>query len=568
MDTLRAGPLRLVFALFVAGVGLSVFSQNRRPISGLKKPPALAPIRFRDVAGSAGLDFVLQNNPTPRKHMIETMPGGVAVLDYNGDGWTDIYFTNGAAIPSLEKDSPKFYNRLYRNDGGRRFTDVTQEAGVAGSGYSMGAAAADYDNDGHVDLFVAGVYRNILYHNLGNGRFEDVTEKAGIKSDKWSVAAGWFDYDNDGWLDLFVVNYAKWTPAFDRFCGDPARNLRIYCHPKYFEGLPNTLYHNRGDGTFEDVTERAGIAQSIGRGMSVAFADYDNDGLTDVFVTNDNLPNFLFHNRGHGTFEEVGLAAGVALTDNGLAVASMGADFRDYDNDGLPDINVTALTGETFPLFRNQGKGLFQDATHSSRLGLLSASRSGWSNGFFDFNNDGWKDLFTANSHVNDRVELFEATQYRQPNSIFANLGGGIFRDVSSEAGEDFQIARAHRGSGFADFNHDGKIDVVVSALGEPAELWQNVSPNDNHWLILKLIGTRSNRDGIGARIRIGNQWNHMTTAVGYASSSYQGVHFGLGKADKLDKIEIRWPSGTVQVLKDVKADQFLPVHEPKDSSR
>ncbi len=564
MYTRRSALIRLASGFLSKGAAVRLFAQNRQQHANSRNIHTLAPIRFRDVARSAGLDFVLQNNPTPQKHMIETMPGGVAVFDYNGDGLTDIYFTNGAAIPSLRKDSPKFFNRLYRNDGGMSFTDVTSEAGVAGAGYSMGAAAADYDNDGHVDLFVAGVYRNILYRNLGNGKFEDVTEKAGIKSDQWSVAAGWFDYDNDGRLDLFVVNYAKWTPAFDRFCGDRGRNIRIYCHPKYFEGVSNTLYRNRGDGTFEDVTARAGIAPHIGRGMSVAFADYDNDGFTDVFVTNDNLPNFLFHNRGSGTFEEVGLPAGVALTANGLPIASMGADFRDYDNDGLPDINVTALTGETFPLFRNQGNGLFQDATYSSRLGLLSAPRSGWSNGFFDFNNDGWKDLFTANSHVNDRVELFEATEYKQANSIFANLGDGTFRDASAEAGEGFRVAKAHRGSGFADFNNDGKIDVVVTALGEPVELWQNLSPDDNHWLILKLIGTRSNRDGIGARIRLGNQSNHMTTAVGYASSSHQGVHFGLGKTEKIDKIEIRWPSGIVQILRDVKTNQFLEVREPE----
>ena len=556
-----------------AGLGAFLFPQGSKRASltrrdaghtSSKPDPPVAPIRFREIAPSAGLDFVLHNNPTPRKHMIETMPGGVAALDYNGDGLTDIFFTNGAALPSLEKDSPRFYNRLYRNDGGMKFTDVTKEAGVAGAGYSMGCAAADYDNDGRADLFVAGVYKNILYHNLGNGRFEDATEKSGIKSDKWSVATGWFDYDNDGWLDLFVVNYAKWTPDFDRFCGDRERNIRVYCHPKYFEGLSNTLYRNRRDGTFEDVTEKTGIARHIGRGMSVAFADYDDDGFMDAFVTNDNLPNFLFHNRGDGTFEEVALQAGVALTNNGVAVASMGTDFRDYDNDGRPDISFTALAGETFPLFQNLGNGMFQETTYASRLGPLTAPRSGWSNGFFDFNNDGWKDLFTANSDVNDQIDLFVPVHYKQPNSIFANLGNGTFRDVSREAGEAFQIARAHRGSAFADFNHDGKMDVVVTSLGDPAELWQNVSPDENHWLVLKLVGTRSNRDGIGARIRLGKQTNHMTTAVGYASSSSQGVHFGLGKLDKVERIEIRWPSGTVQVLRDVKTDQFLEVREPK----
>jgi hypothetical protein len=562
MRTRRSVLLQVFFGLLGTSAGVCLPSRDRKPNSGSKNLLPLSPIRFRSVGRSAGLDFVLQNNPTPRKHLIEAMPGGVAAFDYNNDGLTDIYFTNGAAIPSLQKDSPKFFNRLYRNEGGMKFTDVTQEADVAGAGYSMGAAAADYDNDGHVDLFVCGVYRNILYRNLGNGRFEDVTEKAGIKSDKWSVAAGWFDYNNDGLLDLFVVNYAKFSVDANRFCGDPARNLRVYCHPKYFEGLTNTLYRNRGDGTFEDVSERAGIAQHQGRGMSAAFADFDNDGFMDVFVTNDNQPNFLFHNRGDGTFEEVGLSSGVALLNAGAPVSSMGVDFRDYDNDGLPDIAVTDLANETFPLFHNLGKGMFEDATYPSRLSLLTAPRSGWGDGFFDFNNDGWKDLFSANSHVDDNVELFEATQYKQANSIFANLGDGTFQDVSSHAGKDFQVAEAHRGAAFADFNNDGKIDVVVSALGAPGELWENVSPVQNNWIILKLVGTKSNRDGIGARVRIGSQYNHMTTAVGYASSSHFGVHFGLGNKQKIEEIEIRWPSGIVQVLKDVKPNQVLQVRE------
>jgi len=546
---------------FLAAACALLLPQRPKAKVGVKPVSAISPIRFREIAQQAGLDFVLHNNPTPRKHMIETMAGGVAAFDYNNDGKVDVFFTNGADIPSLEKDSPKFFNRLYRNDGGMKFTDVTLEAGVGGTGYSMGVAAADYNNDGHTDLFVAGVYRNILYRNLGNGKFEDVTEKAGIKSDKWSVAAGWFDYDNDGWLDLFVVNYSHWTPDFDRYCGDRERNLRVYCHPKYLDGLPNTLYRNRRDGTFEDVSKEAGILGHIGRGMSVAFADYNNDGYTDVFVTNDNLPNFLFRNRGNGTFEEVGLEAGVALTNNGAPIASMGADFRDFNNDGLCDINVTALAGETFPLFRNVGKGAFLDATHSSQLAQLSVPRSGWSNGLFDFNNDGWKDLFTANSDVNDLIDLFQSTHYKQPNSLYANLGDGTFRDVSSEAG--FTLARAHRGSAFADFDNDGRVDVVVSALGEPTELWQNVSPDPNHWLVLKLTGTRSNRDGIGAKIHLGNQFNHVTTAVGYASSSPATVHFGTGKLEKIERIEIRWPSGTVQILQNVETNQLLEVREP-----
>ena len=519
---------------------------------------APAPIRFRNVAVESGVHFVLENSPTPQKRLIETMSGGVAIFDYNGDGRPDIFFTNGAAVPSLEKVSPKYFNRLYRNDGGMKFTDVTAEAQVAGAGYSMGVAAADYDNDGNVDLFVAGVNRNFLYHNLGNGKFEDVTEKAGIRSGEWAVAAGWFDYDNDGKPDLFIVHYAKW-PSDDRYCGDASRGIRIYCHPKYFQGLPSTLYHNRGDGTFEDVSKTSGIGKYAGRGMSVAFADYDGDGFMDAFVTNDNMPNFLFHNRGNGTFEEVALSAGVALPDQGHPVASMGTDFRDYNNDGLPDIAVTALAGETFPLFRNMGKGGFLDAGYASKLAPLTIHHSGWGVGLFDFNNDGWKDLFTANSHVNDLVEQFEAAKYQEPNGVFLNTGNGVFRDVSAESGQT--SACAHRGSAFADLNGDGRIDVVVSCLGAPAEVWENASGAGN-WIEFKLVGVRSNRDGIGTRIRVGDQSNHMTSAVSYASSSYAPVHFGLGKVTEVPKVEIDWPSGTVQVLEKVKVNQVLTVRE------
>jgi enediyne biosynthesis protein E4 len=486
------------------------------------------------------------------------MPGGIAILDYDDDGRPDIYFTNGAAIPSLEKSDPKYWNRLYRNEGGMKFRDVTAEAGVAGAGYSMGAAAADYDNDGRTDLFVAGVNRNTLYRNLGNGKFEDVTQKAGIASGEWAVAAGWFDYDRDGRLDLWVVHYAKWSTSYDRYCGDASKGLRIYCHPKYFEGLANTLYRNRGDGTFEDVTARAGLAKHAGRGMSVAFADYDQDGSPDVFVTNDNMPNFLFHNRGDGTFEEVALAAGVALRDHGKPVASMGTEFKDYDNDGLPDVFVTALSGETFPVFRNAGKGGFTDATYASRIGALSVKHSGWGIGVYDFNNDGWKDIFTANSHVNDRVEQTEAAVYREKNSVFVNHAGA-FEDVP-DAGLD--TVKAHRGAAFADLDGDGRIDAVVSALGDSAEVWQNVSPGAGHWLALRLTGTKSNRDGIGARVRVGSQMEEMSTTCGYASSSAVPLHFGLGAATALPKIEIRWPSGRVQTLTNVKADQVVAVRE------
>jgi hypothetical protein len=540
--------------LLALPIATAVFPEQR---------PVATRIRFENVARSAGLRFVLENHATPEKHSIETMPGGVAVFDYNNDGRPDIYFTNGAVVPALRKESPGDFNRLYRNDGGLRFTDVTEQAGVAGAGYSNGAAAADYDNDGNVDLFVAGGYRNILYHNRGDGTFEDVTAKAGIRSDMWSVAAGWFDYDNDGLLDLFVVNYMKWTPSFNLYCGDPTRGLRMYCHPNNFEGLPNTLYRNRGDGTFEDVSARTGLASFIGRGMSVAFGDFDGDGFLDAFVTNDQMPNSLFRNVQGKRFEEVALSAGVALLDSGRPVSSMGVDFRDYDNDGRPDIAIAALAGETFPLFHNEGGGSFRDATYSSRVGPASVRQSGWCTAFVDLNNDGNKDLFVSGGHVNDRIQVLEPSQYRIPNMVLLNLGNGKFRDVSAEAGEDFaKGARAHRGCAFGDFDGDGRTDVVVTALGEPPELWHNTSPAKTAWVDVIPRGTKSNRDGIGAVVRIGNQYQIRTSAVGYASSSHVPVHFG-GIAAK-EPIEIRWPSGAVERVPISKLNSVQVVTEPR----
>ena len=516
------------------------------------------------MARAAGVDFVLENHPTPEKRMIETMAGGVAAFDYNGDGLADIFFTNGAPIPSLQKDSPRYWNRLYRNDGELQFTDVTEEAGVAGHGYDMGAAAADYDNDGHIDLLVAGVFRLTLYRNAGDGSFEDVTASAGLGSADWSVAAGWFDYDHDGLLDLFVVNYARWSLEFDTFCGDERRGLRAYCDPMQLTPVANRLFRNVGGGRFQEESERAGIAGQLGRGMSVAFSDADGDGLVDAFVTNDNLPNFLFLNQGGGRFEEGGMFAGAALLQHGDPVASMGVDFRDYDNDGLPDLAVTALIAETFPLFRNEGEGFFEDATGPSGMAANSSRHSGWGNGLYDLNNDGFKDLFTANSHVNDIISEFEdTTPYRERNSVFANRGDGTFVDLSGGAG--FAGAeRVHRGCAFADFNRDGKVDVVVAALGEPAELWENISPGDRVWLNVRPSGRRSNRDGIGAVVRVGSQANSMTSAVGYASSSHDGVHFGLGDSVAPVNVAVHWPSGTIQTLEGVRPGQVLEVREPE----
>jgi enediyne biosynthesis protein E4 len=521
-------------------------------------------IRFEDVAERAGLRRPLAHSPTPHKHLPETMAGGVAVFDYDGDGRLDLYFTNGAALPSLEKSSPEYWNRLYRNAGDLTFTDVTESAGVAGRGYSIGVAAADYDNDGHQDLFVAGVHANLLFRNRGDGRFEEVARAAGIRSDQWSVAAAWLDYDRDGWLDLLVVNYVQWTPAFDRFCGDRVRGLRVYCHPRYFEGTPNALYRNRGDGTFEEVTTRAGIASLVGKGMSVAIADYDQDGWVDAFVTNDTMPNFLLRNTGRGAFEETALLAGAALPAHGRPVSAMGVDFRDLDNDGRPDIFFTALAGETFPLLRNEGSGSFRDVTYASGLGPLTIGRSGWGTVIADLDNDGWKDLFVTTSHVNDRIEQFEATRYREPNAVFRNTGNGRFADASVSAGESFRQVGAWRGSAIGDLDGDGRLDVVTTALGARPALWHNRGATGRHWVAVRLRGTRSSRDGIGAVVRIGTQVNHATTSVGYASSSSPLVHFGLGSEPGPVTLDVTWPSGARQVVRDVAVDQVIEITEPR----
>jgi enediyne biosynthesis protein E4 len=546
--------IRIARAFAVSAAAISAAMPQANPSS----------VRLQNVASAAGLRFVYEHSPTPAKHFVESVPGGVAVFDYNGDGRPDVFFTNGANVPSLEKTFPRHANRLYRNDGDMRFTDVTEAAGVRGVGYAIGAAAADYDNDGRVDLFVAGVRANQLLRNRGDGRFEDVTKTAGIASGEFAVAGSWLDYDADGRLDLVVVNYVQWSPDANPFCGDEARAIRIYCHPRVFKGLPNRLYRNRGDGTFEDVSARSGLLAHVGKGMSAAIADLDHDGRLDLFVTNDAVPNFLFHNNGDGTFAETALMAGVSVPDSGRPVSSMGTDVQDYDNDGWEDIHFTALTGETFPLFRNEAaatRGTFAEVTQPSGLGALTVRSSGWCSIVADFDNDGWKDIFAANSHVNDRIGDFETVAFAQPNSLFLNDRRGRFRDATAASGLAGAPA-AHRGCGVADFDGDGRLDIVVLVLGAPAELWRNESAADAHWLIVRLIGTRSNRDGIGARVTVGTQVRTMTTSIGYASSSHAGLHFGLAGATTVPRVEVRWPSGATQVLENVKANQMLEITE------
>lgn len=563
----------LAFALLLSAVYLC--GQVAAPSGGSPlKSVSVNPGAVQASAASAihfteqPIPFELDSSETPERHAPETMAGGVAVFDYNNDGNLDIFFTNGADIRTLQKSSPKYSNRLFENDGKGHFTDVTEKAGLAGTGYDIGVAVADYDNDGNEDIFVAGVYKNTLYHNNGNGTFTDVTAKAGLnKLDPaygplWSVGGIWVDVNNDGLLDLLVINYMKWDIANEPSC--PVDGHPDYCHPKMYKPTPNQLFINNGNGTFRDASAEWGLRKHPGKGMGGAAADFTLDGRMDVFVANDKAFNFLFRNTGH-SFDEVGFDTNVALREDGVFISGMGVDARDLDNDGYPDIVVVALDDETFPIYRNTRDGSFTEVTRESGMTAASQSMGGYSPTIADFDNDGWKDIFVSRGHVQSLLSS-NRLPIAQPNSVFHNLGGMKFAPLTSEAGLTAQPPARHRGSAIGDLNGDGKMDVVVTALKAPAEIWMNDSPETNHWLEIKLQGTRSNRDGVGTRIKVvtktGTQYDHKSTAAGYASSSAGPVHFGLGSNRFADLVEIRWPSGIVQQLHDVAADRILMVKE------
>ncbi|HUB79373.1 MAG TPA: CRTAC1 family protein [Bryobacteraceae bacterium] len=540
---------------------------------------AVGPITFEEISSKAGVHFILDSSPTPLRHQPEVMPGGVALFDYDGDGYLDLYFVNAADMPSLAKTGPQFSNRLYHNNGNLTFTDVTEKAGLAGAGYGMGVAVGDYDNDGRPDLFVTAVNGNQLFHNNGDGTFTDVTAKAGVAGGMydgqkmWSIAAAWVDYNNDGLLDLFVSNYCRWDPGTEQACFANGRNgIRITCNPRFYGPLPNTLYRNNGDGTFTDVSAETGIADRLGRGMGVAVADYDGDGYPDIFVANDKAANQLFHNQHGERFEEIALDAGVAMSEDGNVMSGMGVDFRDVLNNGRPDIWMTAVEKETFPLYVNLGNGQFAVKTNAAGLAMDTFEMSGWGDGIADFDNDGWKDLFVARAHTDENVHEFSPRFFAEPASIFRNIGKGKFENASRTAGPDFQVPAGNRGVAFGDLDNDGRIDTVISVLNGPARIFHNTSQNRNHWLLLKLRGTKSNRMGIGAKVRVTTadgmvQYNHVTTSVGYASSSDSRVHFGLGPNAAVKELQILWPSGTRQVLHDLAADRIIEVTESGDTS-
>ena len=518
-----------------------------------------------EVNSPRGIDFTLQNSPTPRKYLIETMPGGVALLDYNNDGLLDIFVVNGGHVSNpmplpdaFERHDPRYWNRLYRQNRDGSFTDVTEHAGLANAGdgnYGMGVAVGDYDNDGFPDLYVTSYGKNILYHNNGDGTFTDVTAKAGVAGGGWSVSAGFFDYDNDGKLDLFVTRYMEWDTQHSKDCGG---NFHTYCPPGEFPRTTNILYHNRGDGTFEDVSQRSGIAAKKGHGLGVAFADYDGDGFTDIYVANDGMQQYLFHNNGNGTFTEVGMESGAALNADGGPLSGMGVVFQDYDNDGLPDVIVTTLPRQTYAVFHNDGHGSFSDRGLQTGITMLSGVTAGWGVGLEDFDNDGQKDLFVAQGHVLDNVEKIDPSlHYLEPTLLALNRGG---RFEPADPGTHALFAA--RGTAFGDLNNDGSIDVVATILGGPVQVFMNRG-GSGHWLTITLRGTCSNRDGLGARVHVNEQTRFATTAGSYESANDKRLHFGLGAA-KTAKVEVLWPSGTHQVLNSVAADQFLEIREPE----
>jgi enediyne biosynthesis protein E4 len=521
-----------------------------------------------ELSSPGGLNFILQNSPTPQKYLIETMPGGVALLDYNNDGLLDIFLVNGGQITNpvkqpenFNRHDPKYWNRLFRQNRDGTFTDVTEQAGLANADdgtYGMGVAVGDYDNDGYPDLYVTGYGRNTLYHNNGDGTFTDVTAKAGVGARGWSVSAGFFDYDNDGKLDLFVTRYMEWDTQHSKVCGG---NFQTYCPPGEFPRTTDILYHNRGDGTFEDVSERSGIAAKKGHGLGVAFADYDGDGFTDIYVANDGMQQYLFHNNGNGTFTEGGMEGGAALNADGGPLSGMGVVFQDYDNDGRPDVIVTTLPRQTYGVFHNEGHGSFTDRGLETGLSMLSGVTAGWGVGLEDFDNDGQKDLFVAQGHVLDNVEKIDPSlHYLEPMLLALNHGGRF-----EPADPGTPALWAARGTAFGDLNNDGWVDVVVTALGRCPQVFMNRAKNraSAHWLTITLRGTKSNRDGLGARVVVNGQTRFATTAGSYESANDKRLHFGLGVA-KTSKVDVFWPSGTHQVLNDVHSDQFLEVREPE----
>jgi hypothetical protein len=535
-------------------------------------PSASTPAAFVDVTQRVGINFQYRASHTSRKYLPETMGAGVALFDYDNDGRLDIYLVNGAPLedPTPKRTIPQkagaqYWNRLYHQRPDGTFDDVTEKAGLEGSGYGMGVAIGDYDNDGFEDLYVTAYGNNKLYHNNGNGRFTDVTEKAGVRGSGWSTSAAWVDLDGDGFLDLIVLRYLNWD-FDDIWCGERKEGYRAYCHPDYFKPISPLVYHNNGNGTFTEIAQKVGLSKP-GKGLGIAMADYDHDGHIDFFVANDSVPEFLYHNKGDGTFEEVGLPSGAAVDQDGRTFAGMGVDFADYNNDGWPDIVVTDLANQRYALYENNKDGTFTYTSQSLGIGAMTLSHSGWGVRFVDYDNDGWKDLLIAQGHDLDTIELsYPNLRYREPMLLAHNTGHG-FVDVSAHSGSVFEQPWVARGMAIGDLDNDGRLDAIVTTNEGPVHVLHNETSSGNHWVLLKLVGHGSNRDAIGAEVTLvtnaGSQFATVSTAGSYLSSSDKRLHFGLGREKVIQTIDIRWPSGIRQTLKNISANQILEIDEP-----
>jgi hypothetical protein len=549
-----------------------VSAQVAAQAAALQKEPVAVKPHFDDATEHLGVRFTHLASHTPRKYLLETMGSGVALFDYDNDGRLDMFFVNGAPIADPtskgtipEKTGPADWNRLFHQKKDGTFEDVTQKAGLQGSGYGMGVAVGDYDNDGYEDIYVTAYGGNKLYHNSGNGTFVDVTAKAGVGGSGWSTSAAWVDLDRDGLLDLVVLRYLQWD-FDDTWCGERSAGHRAYCHPDLYPAIAPRVYHNNGDGTFSDFTEKSGLNKP-GKGLGIAIADYDDDGAPDIFIANDSMTEFLYHNKGDGTFDEVGLASEVAVDGNGKTYAGMGVDFADYNNDGLPDIAVDNLAFQMYALYENNGDSTFNYMSFISGLSAITMPHSGWGLRFLDFDNDGWKDLLITQGHVLDTIELnYPQQHYREP-MLLARNSRKRFVDVSSGAGEVFQQKWVGRGLAIGDIDEDGRVDAVVTTNDGPAYVLRNQTSSGNHWLTLELVGHKSNRDAIGAKVKIstaeGSQYGMVSTTGSYLSSGDKRLHFGLGPATIVKEIEVRWPSGTVQTLHNISADRLLKIDEP-----
>jgi hypothetical protein len=548
-------------------------SANSNPAASATLPqPVSTPGHFVDITAKSHVVFNGHASHTSKKYLLETMGSGAALFDYDNDGLLDIFFVNGAPLvdPTAkgsipQKTSPKYWNRLFHQQKDGTFEDVTEKAGLQGVGYGMGVAVGDYDNDGYEDLYVTAYGTNRLYHNNGNGTFTDVTEKSGTGGSGWSTSAAWVDLDNDGLLDLVVLRYLQWD-FDDIWCGEHREGYRSYCHPDTFPAVSPLVYHNDGNGHFTEVATKVGLDKP-GKGLGIAIADFDRDGKIDVVMANDSMLEFLYRNKGNGNFEEVGLPAEVAVDSEGRTYAGMGVDFQDYDNDGLPDLVITNLANQRYALYRNNGDSTFSYDSYVSGIGGMSMLHSGWGVHFLDYDNDGLKDLLIAQGHDLDTIQLnFPQLRYKEPMLLARNTGKG-FVDVSAQSGDIFHQTWAGRGLAIGDIDNDGRIDAVVTTNNGPTYILRNETLTSNHWLTLSLVGHRSNRDGIGAEIKLttatGSQYVTVTTAGSYLSSSDKRAYFGLGANTVAKSIQIHWPSGILQTLENVRADQILAVDEP-----